>query len=197
MKQIHKNVVLSRTKTVNNILRIWNLSQPEDRYDWYTEAYKFALSVSEVTGLTINQVAGVIAALSPLKTWEQNKIQAMQMIKTGNCGHMKAFKGKAAQIIASNGNEEGILKILKGSKITSFYLNIRYPDKSINLTIDRHALSVCLGRWVSDLDYSGMTVKQYQFFSDCYRHAAARLNVSPLLVQSATWVVWRRIKREY
>lgn len=197
MKQVHKNVVLSRTKTVNNILKIWNLSQPEDRYDWYNEAYHFALSVSEVTDLNINQVCGVIAALSPRKTWEQNKIQAVQFIKTGNCGHMNAFKDKAARIIACSGNEDQILKILNGAKITSFYLNIRYPQQSINITIDRHALSICLGRWINEFDYTGMTAKQYAFFSDCYRHAAAKLAVSPLLVQSVTWVVWRRIKKDY
>jgi hypothetical protein len=139
----------------------------------------------------------VLAALSPRKTWDENKNQAIKLVKTGDCGHMRVFKEKALQIIAGSGNEADILKVLNGRKITSFYLNIRYPDKAINLTIDRHALSVALGYWTSDSDYTGLTTRQYEFFSECYRHVAARLSVSPLLVQSATWVVWRRIKKDY
>jgi hypothetical protein len=64
------------------------------------------------------------------------------------------------------------------------------------VTIDRHALSVALDYWVSDEEYSGMTKKQYEFFRDCYIWTADSIGVSPLRLQSATWVVFRRIKKE-
>lgn len=199
MKQVHKGITLSRTKTVNNILKIWLLAQPEDRYDWYAEAYNYALEISKLAPnlLNVNQSAGVIAALSPCKSWNQNKKEALKMIVTGDCGHIKAFKQKAAAIIASSGTEDEVLRILNGNKIQAFYLNMRYPEKSLHLTIDRHALSVCLNRWITEDDYRGMTKKQYLFFSECYRHAAAKLGISALLVQSATWLTWRKIKREF
>jgi hypothetical protein len=198
MKQVHKNIVLSRTKTVNNILKIWNLADKSDKYDWYRSANRFAgflFSLDE--GINLNQAAGIIAALSPVKQWKQNKKCAIELILSGDCGHMKQFKNKALAILHSSGSEEDILKILHGQKIQNFYLNIRYPKLAIALTIDRHALSVCLGRWIDQTEYSGLTGKQYQFFAECYRIAALKLNVSPLLVQSVTWLVWRRIKQNY
>ncbi len=195
MKQIHKQITLSRTKVVNNILKIWALSSESDRYDWYKEAHEFAKGLTG-PDLTLDQACGIVAALSPMKTWDQNKSQAVKLVNTGNCGHMRAFVNKALAISKAI-DEAEILRILAGQKIQSFFLNIRYPERAIRLTIDRHALSVALGRWTSPEDYTGMTANQYAFFSDCYRHAAARLNVNPLLVQSATWLVWRRIKKEY
>jgi hypothetical protein len=131
-----------------------------------------------------------------MKFWEQNKLLAAQLVSTGRAGHMKVFVNKALAIGRAD-SESDILRILSGKKIQAFYLNIRYPEKVINLTIDRHALSVALGHWSTPEEYTGMTVKQYAFFSECYRHAAAKLGVTPLLVQSATWLVWRRIKASW
>lgn len=193
MKQVFKTKQLTRTKAVNNILKIWNLTSDADRYDWYNEALTFAKTFT-ANELEVNKFCGLIACFSPLKTWEQNKKLAADFWYTGNCGHMESFKSKGRQILASQGTEKEILKILKGAKISSFYLNIRYPDKAISLTIDRHALAIALGRNIGDREYA-MTAKQYKFFSDCYRHAAAKVNVNPLIMQSATWVIWRRIKK--
>lgn len=194
MKQVHKNLVLSRTKTVNNILKIWALASESDKYDWYAEAHEFAQGLTG--NLRLDQACGIVAALSPMKTWEQNKTQAIKLVNTGNCGHMRTFVNKALAISRAI-DETDILRILAGRKIQSFFLNILYPERAISLTIDRHALSIALGHWIDRSEYTGMTAKQYQFFADCYRHAAARLNVNPLLIQSATWLVWRRIKKEY
>jgi hypothetical protein len=206
--QQFKNQTLTRTKVKNNILKIWNLTSKEDQYDWYQEALSFAIDVltphvdifkknNWSKELSINKACGIISALSPLKTWSQNKSIALDLIITNDCGHINSFKQKALDIINSNGTDEEILAILKGRKISSFYLNIRYPQKAENVTIDRHALSVALGKWITEDDYRGITHKQYEFFKQCYILAAEKLEVSPLLVQSATWVKWRQIKKEY
>jgi hypothetical protein len=110
---------------------------------------------------------------------------------------MKQFKDKAKRIIESDGSDEQILAILNGRKISSFYLNIKYPNKANNVTIDRHALSIALGYWVTDEDYRGMTANQYNFFVQCYTLAAMKVETTPLLMQSSTWVRWRKIKTEF
>ena len=197
MKQVHKHLELSRTKVVNNILKIWALASDADKYDWYQEAHDFSLAIARASGCTTSQACGIIAALSPMKLWELNKRIALEFAlhQTANV-HTKVFIDKARRILTASSDEE-ILNILHGAKLQAFYLNLRYPEKAISLTIDRHALSVALGHWITPEEYTGMTVKQYQFFSDCYRHAAAKLAVNPLYVQSVTWLVWRRVKTSY
>lgn len=201
--QTFKNVGLTRTVVKNNILKVWKLSLDSDRYDWYMDANVFAKSIASDGSEAATKIAcGVIAALSPVKTWEQNMKLAQQVLQAGaTTGHMKMFMDKALAIQAlaldSEDIDGQILTILSGRKIQSFYTNIAYPEQSTHVTIDRHALSIALGYWVTEEEYSGMTAAQYQFFRDCYIHAADSISVSPLLLQSATWVVWRRIKTDY
>jgi len=204
-KQVFKGETLTRTKVKNNILRIWYMTSEEDRHDWYQEAYDFAESLARTMGAynyqhklkNVSKVCGVIAALSPMKRWENNKVIAEDLINTGTCGHTKTFVKKAQDVLASDGSDEAILDILNGNKISAFYLNIRYPDEAKVMTIDRHALSIALGRWVTDNQEMSMTKGQYEFFVQCYIMAAMQVGVSPLLMQSATWTKWRTIKQEY
>ena len=199
-KQVFKNTVLTKRKTVKNILGIFDQTTEDMRHDWYLEAYIWAiecLHIAEMNAantLNINKACGVIAALSPVKSWGDNKKIALDMMLTEDCGHMMLFKGKAYLILHSNGTEEEILSILNGQKIKSFYLNIRYPHKHEEVTIDRHALRVALMRNVGDNDYRGMTALQYKFFVDSYKYAAKKRNVSPVIVQSATWLYIRENK---
>ena len=199
MKQQFKNVTLTRVKVRNNILKVWNEATEADKFDWYQDAYNYA-QVLESTYLDedgdhvkqLSKTAGIIAALSPMVSWDRNK-QLAEMIfrtKTEYMPCLKANARKAKLILESDGSDEAILNILKGAKTSAFYLNIRYPEKAIALTMDRHAVSICIGEKIEPQ----MTAKQYEFFSQCYRWTAAQLGISPLLLQSATWVVWRRRK---
>lgn len=197
-----KGQTLTRTKVKNNILKVYNLTTEEERYDWYQEANEYSEVISKYISKDNSikdkrKACGVIAALSPVKTWKENKRQALQFIETGDCGHMKQFKDKAARIIDCDGSDEEILAILNGRKISAFYLNIMYPNKANNVTIDRHALSVALGYWVTDDDYSGITANQYAFFVQCYILASVKADVSPLVMQSSTWLRWRKIKTQF
>lgn len=197
VRQIFKGEVLTRTKVVNNILRIWDRTDDTDRFDWYLNANVLSKILSKKYEVPDSKVIGYIAALSPLKRWEQNLILAENYVRTGSAGHMKQFLDKCEAITKSNGTDEEILEILRGRKISSFYLNIKYYESANYITIDRHALSVALGYWVDESDYSGMTAAQYDFFVQCYCLAAAKVDVLPLRMQSATWVKWRQIKTEF
>lgn len=194
MSQKFKNIELTRTKVKNNILAIWHQCDESDKFDWYKDANQFAKDYSFNDTVLHSKLMGIIAALSPLKTWEQNKKIAIDFLLMGTCGHMALNVNKAKRIIESDGTDESILNILNGNKISAFYLNIKYYNKATNVTIDRHALSIALGYKTSESDYSGMTLKQYEFFQDCYIWTANKLNISPLLLQSATWVKYRKLK---
>ena len=181
---------VSRTKVKNNILKVWGQCTTDDKYDWYAEAREFAESLDT----TLNKACGIIAALSPLVNWKRNKTIAELFVNGQRKGlHTTLCVGKAERILASDGKDETILAILNGQKIKSFFINIRYPNEVQRVTIDRHALSIAIGTKLTD-EKMRITPKQYEFFNHCYMLTADVLDISPLILQSATWVRWRKFK---
>lgn len=186
---------LSKTKIKKNILAVWNQCSENDKYDWYAEAHSFAKSLTS-PGLSLVQSCGIVAALSPMKQWNENKriaaLLAKENIDSGI--HTSTCTQKALRIkfCASEGqiNEQMVLDILNGEKIKSFFINILHPEKVEHVTIDRHAYSIAVGRKMTDRDMK-LTKKQYTYYADIYRELAKELGVSPSLLQSATWVRWR------
>jgi hypothetical protein len=196
MKITYKHEQLTQTKVVNNIIRTFLLCDESDKYDWYKEAHNFAIYLSNTYNVQLFVACGIISALSPLKRWDNNKRIAELFIRTKGAerSHMKQFCDKAQTILDFANDESDVYKILNGKKIVSFCKNILHPNNGGNITIDRHALTIATNQISTDDYYNNMTVLQYNFFSSCYQKAAEKLNVSPLLVQSATWVFYRNNK---
>lgn len=189
-----KGQQLTVTKCKNNIIRVFDQTSDEDRTDWYWAAREFAEELSDRYGVSVMTVAGIIAALSPMKRWSENKRLTENFFEGVHVGHMNTFLNKAICIYLERrtSTTDDILEILNGNKIRSFFTNIMFPLEADTVTIDRHALSVALGRKTTQLDYSNMTNDQYEFFVQCYKEAAKKLGESPVLVQSATWVWYRK-----
>jgi hypothetical protein len=199
IKQIFKGQLLTRTKVKNNILKIWDQTTDDERYEWYKAANEFAQTLTPfIEGENkLNKSVGIIAATSPMKRWETNQRCAEAFVKTGKSNHTKMFQKKCEDILATSGLEQEILNVLNGRKIQAFYHNIRHYESGEFVTIDRHAVSIALGKWISKTVYAGITAIQYQFFQDCYKHTASSIGVTPLLLQSATWVRFRQIRTQF
>lgn len=196
-KQKFKGSTLFRKRCVDNIIKVYNdNSVSHEGYNWYNEANQLANDMAVEFSLTNLQVAGIIASLSPLKSWHENKKIARQFCINGNGKHTKDFKAKAKAIKSYNSSmqREFILATLNGNKIQNFFLNIAYPKADEHVTIDRHAISVVLGRSINEHEGKGITDKQYEFIASCYRDASKILGILPNQVQSVTWVKWRHIK---
>ena len=191
MKQIFKGQMLTLNSIVNNILSVYERADKSFKNDWYSEANMFASHLAVMYDIPITIVCGIIAALSPIKTWEQNKLITETFLRTGKAKHVKLFQEKAEAIYASDGDVTTIAEILNGRKITAFFLNILTPNCSNAITIDRHALSIILGYSVSDKQYRGITATQYEFMVSAYHLAGKRAGISPILMQSITWQQWR------
>ncbi len=188
----------SRTKIRNNILKVYKVSVNSEQNDWYREAHQFGVEVSSFLksfknyDVTVNQVLGIVSALSPLKEWEKNKEIAVDFILTGDCGHMGANKRKARQILDCDGSDDKILEILSGPKTSRFYMNMMYPDGT-GVTVDRHAIAIAIGRTATNKEQA-LTPKAYTFIEKCYIMTAETLGLDPLHLQSITWQAWKRIK---
>ena len=193
----------SKTKIKNNIMKTYLLRIEEENNHWYQEANEWAVEVSEFllsfTGqnVSVQQVLGVVSALSPMQEWNKNKEIAIELIMTGDCGYMERGKQKARDILKLPSVviciDTEIKSILNGEKTKTFYENMVYPTRSSGVTVDRHAISIAIGHIADDKEQS-ISKDVYTFIEKCYIMTAETLGLAPLHLQSITWQTWKRIK---
>ena len=220
---IFKGEKVTRTKVKNNIIKVLKTATDRDKFDWYQDANDFCRYLSDKYKIPLDKAIGVVSALSPQRRWDINKRDAEYFIAesekipyVGDDGenkillwgkgkrvnaqgvevniHMPVFVNKARKVLTSENDESIIRSILNGQKIKSFYMNIKYPNGGDNVTIDRHAIAVALGRNASNEEQT-MTDNHYKFFVDAFKWTADSIGMKPLLLQSITWEVWRRSKK--
>jgi hypothetical protein len=203
-KQAFKGLKLSRTMVKNNIMKVYNMCEIRHMDDWYVKAKVLSINTwvnfQNHYGLKIGGIAkvtGILAATSPMKRWEENIKLTQDFLANGKCGHFGAVNEKCKRILESGGSDTEILDILGGRKTQRFYMSIKYPLDYGGVTIDRHALSIALGYRISNETFSCMTKKQYEFFEECYRYTASHIGITPMLLQSSTWQVFRERKLEF
>lgn len=195
-----KGNTLSRTKVSNHIKKVWCLANKEEKaHIWYQTARDYAVSIT-THKVGLSHTSGIISGLSPQKLWENNKQLAKEFIAFDTCGHMKENIRKSRAIknvteMYTDAGDNQIWNILNGNKTQRFYWCIKYPLSREYVVVDRHSLSVALGRVATDKEM-GMTDNHYKFFEDCYKKVADELNIIPSYLQSVTWEAWIRLKKE-
>ena len=176
--------------------------------------YPTANAIAEVVGVKLHQSghavlnsqhekivigAGILSALSPQTNWEQNKEMAYHFAesldKPNWCTDINY--NKAVNIVTTSHegvDEERVAKILNGKKTTAFFNNIVNPFGENNLpTIDRHAISIYLGRRCTYKELvRGLDGTANKTISNAYIRASKLLESTPQLVQAVTWVQWRK-----
>ena len=191
------------TQHVRNILKVYRRATPEDianGLEWYDRAKRYASIISNLSGVNLNTVVGVMAALSPNNRWERNVKDTERMVwawvKGEDLSDFKVscyntMKQKAWSILEDNlTDDDDILTRLKGQKIRSFYSNIRGLSE---VTIDGHALNIALGiRQGLTSDKTNMGKKLYREMQEAYVKAAKRVGVKPHELQAITWTTWKR-----
>jgi hypothetical protein len=169
---------------VRRILATFDQATPSDieaGATWYDEAHDIAADLAGRHGLSLEQSASVIAALSPRTTWARNIAGAVLFIESieilpGLIGTNVA-RARTALVDGYNG-------LGQGPKVASFARNIAGDHESV--TVDVWACRV------ADLDETLLSRKgAYQMVADAYRAAARRRGVNPATMQATTWVVAR------
>jgi len=198
-----RNKKLSRTQVKNNILAVLKEADNESYINgsiWYDVANGIAkkLIVASETEINLAQAVGLIAALSPLKSWEQNIQLAYEFVIGKRSGHTKLCVGKANDILAlNNPSVDEVVEVLSGQKTVNFFLNIYYPNEDAAITIDRHAVGIALiGTKKIKLteEECKPTKAQFEFLVHCYKWAASELSLSAVQLQAITWEHFRNIK---
>lgn len=184
----------------DNIRAVWLAASDADiavGREWYANAREIAVQVAR--GDSIEVGAGIIAALSPQCSWKDNVRQALARPRTARGRFTRNTKARLRVANAIHSGRARAVDALKGLKTRGFYFGIITGGLTSEVCIDRHAISICLGRFATDAErvLNGRTRKgraQYEAYAAAYREVAAETGLSPAQLQAVTWVTWRRLK---
>lgn len=194
----HANPVSS-----DNVVKAYHETTPDEKSlgdRWYADAHHVAKAIS---GGDAAKGAGVLSAYSMRTNWPVNMFNASRAFQGDppgpGSGAMTVHQKPAMEIIAGKHWSQA----LNGPKTRAFAHLIEHggdtPEDERNNThkvvIDRHAMSVAMGRRISDTDDAPLGQPQhYEHVAKAYRVAAHVLSqhygrkISPHQVQAATWL---------
>lgn len=178
---------------VSNVLAVYNGASAHamrEGLSWYLDAHNVAANLSNTYGIPVWTVAGIIAALSPMNGWENNKRKAAQLIIQGHgdgCG-LRTNVAKAEAIYNGADPED----VLRGDKVRAFFATILDPTADIDPVIDRHAFDIAVGERTDEKRRGALSRKGvYAEFANVYREAAKVAGIGSAQMQAVTWVAWR------
>ena len=165
---------------------------------WYSQAKREAYHIAMKHDVPVYITVAVIAALSPNNKWARNLVNADALIGAFVNGDgllsvkvstYHAMKRKAWDILVARPSYNDVKAMLKGQKITSFFMDIM---GEFNVTIDGHARNIAYGERVGLTDdRSNIGVREYRALQAAYQEAARRVGLMPYQLQAITWRVWR------
>jgi hypothetical protein len=190
--------------TTGNVLRVFGRATPdvvEFGCRWYAEAHRVVAGLHD----NIVRAAGVVSAYSPRSNWSINIANAEKALRTGiahggdGTGAMVSHARIAQRIL----DGEDWRTVLRGSKTRAFAELIELGGgDSDAVVIDRHAVSVAVGRTMRTVDIQGPWSavwnlnlegrSLYASIADCYREAARSVELKPYQMQAITWEQFRR-----
>jgi hypothetical protein len=180
------------------ILRWYDRATPEQRIEgvaWYGHARTFAADLARTYGHDLDQVAALIAVLSPQCDWDQNKLAAVNACARHRDGlkDLPGYTGYGANVAKAFRILSGDLSALKGPKVEAFAAAIR-GDLS-HVVIDAWAARAArsssdnLAKLFRSDEMPG--TRERRAMAEGYRRAAAARGVDPAAMQAAVWVAVR------
>ena len=198
MKQV---TLIDHERMIHNIVSVYrdaDETQHAEGLLWYSDAQKAAHNIAVKYDIAVYIVVAVIAALSPNNKWTRNIVNADALIGAFIRGDgllsvkvstYNKMKQKAWDILAARPDYDGAKAMLKGQKITSFFMDIM---GEFNVTIDGHARNIAYGERVGLTDdRTNIGVREYRALQAAYEEAARRVGLMPYQLQAITWRVWR------
>lgn len=178
----------STRKVADRIVKMWNRATDADKEAgarWYAEGEAFIDELTVRSGKTRDQVAAVVAHLSPRTTWQRNLLGAQSLLLTDQApGCIGANVDRARKALAA----DQPLGTLNGPKTSRFARNLLGDREAV--TVDVWAARVALGAR-DDAELLLGRVGVYEAIEHAYRVAARRVGVDPVTMQATTWIVAR------
>lgn len=161
---------------------------------WYQDAHDTAARLAEEVDLKVEQVAGVIAEISPRLHWDANVQRAADFLRNQQVRGLQRSFDFAAQILAGQDPFKVINDPVRMNyKVQAFFDNIIRPQDSVRATIDRHMLDMIFNeRGIAQAGLARVNEGEYRAVEKMFQEAAAAFGILPHELQSICWVTWRR-----
>jgi hypothetical protein len=159
------------------LLRLWKAADPANGgREWYRESRGAAEAIARDSLVTLEQAAGVIAALSPRQSWRVNVRLAADACAGRPFGGLGSSLRNATRILRG----EHPLDVLGGPKTRAFYQAIMGDD-------DAAVIDVWMIRAMGDDAESAPTAKRYAILAATLRSAARKAGVPTADFQAIIW----------
>ena len=196
-----------------NIKHAWFHQVTDDEKDqarrWYPDAHIVAVSIAHGDAA---KGAGMLSAYSPLTRWPANMFNAARSIHEGRAmgtqkgdGAIMAVHWRPAQRILAGEHHSQVFSPKTAMKTRAFAHLIEHggnTDEDLangtpRVVVDRHALSVAIGRRVTDDEFSQAPISKARYYHHVagkYIDAARDIShetgqaVDPSVVQAGTWL---------
>lgn len=194
---------MTDSPSVSNILTVYNLATADDLREglaWYQTAHNWCVSQARGRAHLVSRNAGIVAALSPMNAWGNNKRKAAELISLrgkvivlpGRPNGIGLGNNVAKAVAIYNGAEP--LDVLGGNKVRAFYQTILDPQGDIDPVIDRHAFDIAVGERTDEKRRGILSRKGvYHEFAIAYREAAKIAGIGSAQMQAVTWIAWRNL----
>lgn len=178
--------VIESSEMEDRIRDAWFATTSQDRVlgmEWYDVARATAVALASGTPLTVEQTAGVLAAVSPKTQWSVAIKWAGQLVQAYLDGMpcplvaLPENRRRAWVILSGEIHPE---LILSGPKVEAFYKNIMGDFMAV--TVDRWAIRIATGRTQQ------VSRSMCNRIAAAYQHVAKEVGALPAEVQAATWV---------
>lgn len=173
---------------LNQLLEHWKEIEPHNikvTKRWYREARGFCKELASIHDLPVRNVAAIVSALSPSVSWDLNKRDAINFVRTRGQTNVSTYGNqarKARLLLNPDLTKRQVLQILGGDKTKSFFLNILEPMTTGPVTLDRHAYAAL------DINGSGyVSVGDRRGAKKAYREAAELVGLRPHEFQAIIW----------
>jgi hypothetical protein len=214
-----RKVVPDTDVAIERVIRVFRSAPDIDLIagmQWYRTANAFCMELAVENPSIVRSVyhaAGIVAALSPQGSWEQNQRLARELVEQDSTKCKEERLQTAREIMQGDNPAEKLFDPKRQNrKVRSFFMNIAFPDwpkipddhllpdhiaeLPPHVTLDRHAWSMLFwDRTITDV-LVAPTKKQYEWGRCVFVAAAEQLGgILPHELQAVTWVVWRNPKR--
>ena len=176
-----------------NILRMYLSATEEQRLageTWYQTARDEAKRLAGLYDVSYRCAAGVIGVLSPRQRWEQNKLDAANILRAATSG--SRIKPKCAAYGRNRDKAwriakgESPAKVLGGPKVNAFYRNICGDYNGVTVDVWAARVAEPYNR-----SFAGRQ-KDYDAIADAYTNVAMEVGSFPAFVQAVCWVTIRK-----
>lgn len=164
---------------------------------WYGNAYSLCQELAskyKLPGVSAEHVAGIMAALSPMRSWQENIQRTEILLAGGDPGGLRHTIDTAMLIRHGFDPVLAIGRTGQNYKVRSFFHNIAYFDTSTDVTVDRHMWTLLFNdlKVVKKADLY-FQAHEYEWAAERFRAVAACYdNMLPHQAQAIAWLSWRR-----